>query len=116
MGLERFVAAGRVGLVVVVVAFALVVLGVSIIRTFGPVVVMPRNPAWIGFLLVVLVAPIVIRAFPIVRAFVSALALLLVFVDFFVCLSFMAAHVVDNEFDCGFFLDATVDHTVVFDP
>ena len=68
MGLKCFIAARRVGLVVVVVvvAFALVVLGVSIIRTFGPVVVMPRNPAWIGFLLVVLVALIVIGAFAIV--------------------------------------------------
>ena len=116
MGLECFIAAGHVGLVVVVVAFTLVVFGVSVVWTFGPIVVVPRNPAWIGFLLVVLVALIVIRAFAIVRAFVGTLALLLVFVDFFVCLSFMAAHVVDNEFDCGFFLDATVDHTVVFDP
>ena len=48
MGLEGFVASGAFA--VVVVAFALVVLGVSIVRTFGPFMVMSRNPTRVGFL------------------------------------------------------------------
>jgi len=47
MGLEGLVASGAF-----VVAFALAVLGVPVVWAFRPIMVMPRNPAWIGFLFV----------------------------------------------------------------
>ena len=56
MGLEGFIASGAFGLI-----FALaVILGVPVIRTFGPIMVVSRNTARVGFLFVGGIVPLVV--------------------------------------------------------
>ena len=104
MGLEGLIAAGQAWLVV---AFALVVLGVSIVRAFRPVMVMPRNPAWIGFLLVRIVILVGVAAFAIVcvRAFGTAIGtspVVVVLIALLLAEPVKTAHMIDNELSCSF--------------
>ena len=98
MGLECFIATGQA---LLVVAFALVVLGVSIVWALGPVVIVSRDPAWVGFLLVLLIALIVVvRAFAIsVGAFGTVIRTspIVVLIALLLAEPVKTAHMIDDE-------------------
>ena len=98
MGLEGFIAAGQA--LLVVVAFALVILGVSVVWAFGPIMVMPGNPTGVGFLLVLLIALVIVRAFAIcIGAFGTVIRTspIVVLIALLLAEPVKTAHMVDDE-------------------